>query len=181
MPTKPCATVFKRLLACAGLLLAGAAWSASHNIPGAGVSFDAPEGFTVLTAEEIRQKWPSAAPPRFAVGNAGRGTTIAYDLKPHKIQAGQLGEVKAFFEKTFERIVPGLVWKRRELIEHGGQTWILFEMSSNAIDTDIHNIMLCTPYREQLLIFNFNSTRQEFATLEAALRRSLQTIRFEGR
>jgi len=89
--------------------------------------------------------------------------------------------VKTFFEKTFERIIPGLAWQRREMIEHGGQTWVLFEMTSNAIDTDIHNLMLFTPYREQLLIFNFNSTRQEFPALEAALRRSLQTIRLESR
>ena len=175
------APMLKRLFAATCLLWAGAACSASHNIPGAGVSFDAPDGFSELTTDEIRQKWISGAPPKFAVGNARRTTTIAYDLKPHKISANQLGEVKTFFEKTFERIIPGLAWQRRELIEHGGQTWILFEMTSNAIDTDIHNLMLFTPYREQLLIFNFNSTRQEFPALEAALRRSLQTIRLESR
>ncbi len=172
--------LFSTLALLLAPLLASSAWSASFSIPGAGVSFEAPEGFTELTADEIRQKWISGTPPKFAVGNERRTTTIAYDLKPHKVQASQIGEVKTFFEKTFERIIPGLAWQRREMIEHGGQTWVLFEMTSNAIDTDIHNLMLFTPYREQLLIFNFNSTRQEFPALEAALRRSLLTIRLEG-
>src|ERR1043166_2482004 len=84
---------------------------------GDNVSFDAPEGFTPLSPEEIAIKYPSARAPHFVVGNKRRTTTIAYDLKPQSIPADKLGEVKDSFEQTFQRIVPGLVWRDRKIIE----------------------------------------------------------------
>jgi hypothetical protein len=60
------------------------AFAANLSIPGATVSFDAPQGFTKLAPQEMAVKYPTADPPSFAVGNAGRVTTIAFDLKPHR-------------------------------------------------------------------------------------------------
>ncbi len=54
-------------------------------------------------------------------------------------------------------------------------------MMSRAVDTDIHNIMLVTPFRGGMLMFNFNSTREEFPRMEGALRRSLESISLESR
>ena len=60
-----------------------------------------------------------------------------------------------------------------------GQQWIYLEMSSRAIDTDIHNIMLITPLQGKMLIFNFNSTKAEFPKVEAELRASINSIAFK--
>jgi len=141
-----------------------------------GVTFDAPEGFTPLSADEIALKYPSARAPHFVVGNKRRTTTIAYDLKPESIPADKLDEVRQSFEQTFQRIVPGLVWIERKTVDLSGRKWIYFEMTSSAVDTDIHNIMLVTPFEGKMLLFNFNSTKEEFPKVEEALRRSLQSI-----
>lgn len=85
-------------------------------------------------------------------------------------------EAKATFMQMLPRMIPGLEWKEHKVITLSGRKWVYLEMTSHAIDTDIYNIMLFTGYRGQMLIFNFNSTREEFPQYEKALRKSIQTI-----
>jgi hypothetical protein len=148
----------------------------TFGIDSAGVSFEAPLGFTVLSEAEIEVKFPSRQAPTFVVGNERRTTTIAFDLKPQKISSEQLPELKAAFEQMFERIIPGLQWKKRDFLELQGQKWIQLELTSQAIDTDIYNIMLVTPWRGEMLVFNFNSTKEDFPKVEDAMRASLSSI-----
>jgi len=146
------------------------------TIPGTTISFAPPPGFTALTADEIAAKYVRGRPPRFVVGNKSRGTTVAYDFRPHAIPDAELERAMASFEQVFERLIAGIDWKKREVITLAGQRWILLEMSSTAIDTDIHNILLVTPHDGQLAMLNFNSTKQQFPALEAALRQSIASI-----
>jgi len=155
------------------------AYCVQFSIPDGGVVFDAPDGFTQLSSEEIARKYPRSSPPGFVVGNERRTTTIAFDLKPQSIPADKLGEVKSSFEQLFQRMIPGLAWKDRKLISMQNQQWIYLELTSHAVDTDIHNIVLVTPHRDKALIFNFNSTKSEFPKVEAKLRESLRSIRLK--
>lgn len=168
------------LVAFSALALSLPLHAEQFSIPESGVTFEAPAGFTPLSKEEIAGKYPSHSPPSLAVGNERRTTTIAFDLKPQSIPADKLLEVKSAFEKIFERMIPGLVWKERKLIELQGQQWIYFELTSHAIDTDIHNIMLVTPHKGKMLVFNFNSTKGEFPNVESKLRESLKSIKLKG-
>jgi Flp pilus assembly secretin CpaC len=147
------------------------------NIPDTTVSLQAPTGFTPLTDAEIAAKFPRTNPPKYVVGNARRTTSIAYDLKPNPIKEAELEKGLGVFETMLARVIPGLVWKRKEIIEQAGQRWIYLEMTSTAIDTDIYNIMLITPFDGKMLVFNFNATKNDFATQEAALRASVASIR----
>lgn len=161
--------------------LALGAHAAKFSVPGAGISFDAPTGFTALSKDEIAVKFPSNRAPSGVIGNARRTTTIAFELKPDKLAPQQLGEAKEALERMFERIIPGLEWKGRKIVQLQGQDWIQLEMSSRAVDTDIHNIMLVTSRDGRILIFNFNSTKSEFPFVENALRDSIRSIKVVGR
>ncbi len=170
----------KTILAFALMLFALApAHGVQFSIPDGGVVFDAPDGFTQLSGEEIARKFPRTSAPGFVVGNARRTTTIAFDLKPQPIPRDKLDEVKSSFEQLFQRMIPGLVWKDRKMISMQNQQWIYLELTSHAVDTDIHNIVLVTPHRDKALIFNFNSTKSEFPQVETKLRESLRSIRLE--
>ncbi len=175
---------FFRHLACAlGLLLAlnsGPLQAAEKiSIPGTTVSLEAPTGFTPLTSAEIKLKYPRNNPPQYVVGNTRRSTSIAYELKPNAIKEAELEKGLAVFETVLSRAIPNVVFKRKEIIEQAGQRWIYLEMTSSAIDTDIYNIMLITPFDGQMLVFNFNATKEDFATQEAALRASVASIRLK--
>lgn len=162
-----------------GVCLAFMMMSASAEIltlDNGGVSFDVPDGFKPLSTELIATKFPRARPPRYVVGNESAATTIAYDLKPHRIPMNKIDEFREAFTKVFPRMIPGLEWKKNEIVMLGGREWALFEMTSFALNVDIYNIMLFTGYKGQMLLFNFNSTKEEFPVYEAALRQSMRSI-----
>lgn len=163
------------LLLCA-LGLAFLCRAEVFSIPDSSVSFKAPLKFTRLNSQEISRKFPSDRSPAFVVGNDGRTTTIAYDLKPNPIAHDKLDETLTSLASAFERIVPGLEWIDRKIIKLQGQRWIYLEMTSKAEGNDIHNVMLLTPHNGKTLMFNFNSTREEFPKMETDLRKSIASI-----
>ena len=141
------------------------------------VTFDPPKGFKQLSKEMIATKWPTNRAPAYAIGTETGSTTVAYDLKPNNIPQEALPEVQKSFTQLFERMIPGIAWKKNEIIEHSGQKWLMMEMTSNAVDTDIYNIILMTGFEEKMLIFNFNSTKEDFPKYEAILRKSLKSVK----
>lgn len=146
------------------------------QIADTGITFEAPEGFEVLGDEVIAAKWPSSQKPKWVVGNEGATTTIAYDLKPNDISAAPMDALLEQFEGLFERMVPGVEWIETDVIELDDREWVFLEFTSNAVDTDIHNIMLATSHGKEMLVFNFNSTKEEFDQYSEELRTSVQSI-----
>jgi hypothetical protein len=146
------------------------------NITNTGISFIAPDEFKPLSQELIDIKWPQKRAPKWVIGNASGTTTIAYDLKANDISNIPLPDLVAYFKKTFTRVIPGIEWKKSEIIELSGKRWGYLEMTSNAIDSDIYNIMLFTSFGKKMLIFNFNSTKDDFPNYESSLRNSVKTI-----
>lgn len=146
------------------------------SIPGTGISFNAPNKFDKLPQEIIDVKWPKKNAPKWAIGNKTASTTIAYDLKPHDISNAPLNKLKESFVSLFNRMIPGISWKQTKIVTISGKKWLHLEMTSNAIDTDIYNIMLVTSYGKQMLTFNFNSTKSDFKNYETALRKSIGSI-----
>ncbi len=157
--------------------------AATVSLAEAGLSFDAPPGFSPLNAEEMRLIYQTGLPPKYAVGSEARTTTIGYDLTDAAIRVDQLKEAKPAIESQIERTGSGFVWKQREIITLQGQPWISLECTYHGSDgegTDIefHDILLMTSRQGRLLRISFNSTQEEFPTIEKALRKSIQSIRF---
>ncbi len=167
----------KTVLAIIMLALSFASMAQEVHIADSGITFDAPDEFAPLPQEIIDFKWPNKRAPQWAIGNASGATTIAYDLKPNNISDAQLSELIKTFKLIFERTIPGIQWIKREIIELSGKKWMYLELTSSAVDTDIHNIMLATSHSDKMLIFNFNSTKEEFQQYESELRNSIQTIK----
>ncbi len=141
------------------------------------IVFDVPDDFQPLTTKISESESLSSRHPRYAAGTENAATTIAYDIKDSSLSADKLDEVRKAFANTFTQTVPGIEWKENKLIELGGKKWIYFEFESNAADAVIHNIMLTTNFDGKMLVFNFNSTVEDFEIREPALRASIQSIR----
>ena len=90
------------------------------TIPETSISFIAPPDFKPLSRELIEIKYPSSRAPKYVIGNESASTTIAYDIKPHKIPQDKLGEVQESFTELFSRIIPGIQWKKNEIITKSG-------------------------------------------------------------
>jgi hypothetical protein len=153
------------------------ATAAQFQVPHSTVFFDAPKGYTQLSVQEIGTKFPSGSGPGFAIGNERRTTTIAYELKSLAVSDEQLIAILPGVAEQMEKAIPGLKWIENGIISLDGRPCIYLEMTSEAKDTDIHNIMLMTPQQSGFLVFNFNSTREEFPAVEAELRKAIESIR----
>jgi hypothetical protein len=171
------AKVKQIVVLCATLIMVHAATAAHIKVSNTDVTFEPPANFKTLSADVMATKWPTNRAPAYAVGNDTASTTVAYDFKGGNLPQDKLSEVQAVFKQAFERMVPGLKWIRNEIVEHERQKWILMEMTSSAIDQDIHNVIFVTGHEGKTLMFNFNSTKKDFPKYEAALRASMKSIK----
>ncbi len=157
-------------------LLTSIASSKEVTIDGGSVVFSVPEDFSELSQEEINAKFPSVNAPKQVIGTERRSTTIAYQLKEQSVKLSDLPDVQKEITKVFDRMIPGIEWKQNALVDLAGQKWLLMEMTSRAIDQDIHNTVLLTSHKGRMLMFNFNSTKKDFSKMEPLLRNSINSI-----
>lgn len=141
------------------------------------ISFTVPDDFAPLNDEERSAKYPAGNAPRYLVGNATRTTNIAYDIKSSKIEYHDLLEFQSILTESFARAVPNVQFVMNDIRTMNGRQWIYIELTSAAYEADIHNIILVTPYKDDLLMFTFASTKKEFPLLKDALRASIKSIR----
>lgn len=146
------------------------------QIPGTTVWFVAPDGFSKLDQEEIDVKFPSKTAPRHAIGNERRTTTVAYDVRDVEITDEALERQIDDIDQMFGRAIPGFESIDRGMRTLNGKKWAYFEMKSNALDADIHNIVLMTAHQGRMVVLNFNSTKSEFVAIEPLLRASISTL-----
>lgn len=165
----------KLLIGC--ILSISVLFAETITVEGTSVTFESPAEFAPLSKEIMAYKWPSNRAPKYAVGNQTASTTIAYDYKTD-VTGATLSDIQAQLTYTFDRMIPGIQWIENKIVTLDGEEWIMLEMTSNAIDTDIHNLLLVTILENKLLMFNFNSVKSEFKKYEKALRKSVASIRF---
>lgn len=178
--------VLSYMLLLIGLVAYDAAIAATVTLPEADLTFTAPAGFSPLTKNEIALVYQTRRPPKFAVGNAERTTTIAYDLYDTAIRVDQLKEAKPAIEAQLAQTGSRFTWKRRDLITLEGQKWISFEYTFHGSDgeggdVEFHDIIMMTSRHNRLLRLSFNSTQEEFPAVEKALRKTIQSITFTAK
>ncbi len=161
------------LLSLADVTAAGELVSLAHGR----VSFEPPPGFRPMTEEMIRFKFPRGNPPTHVYANEKLNVSVAITFSPQPLSPTQLPELKSAMEQTLPRMVPGLKWLAREIVEINGTRWVHFELTSHAIDTDIHNHMYMTSFDGKLFGFNFNSTIAQYERYRESLTRSRNSIR----
>lgn len=141
------------------------------------IKFSIPSAYHAMSQSEIARKFPTARPPKYAWANDKRATvTIAVTQAAAKLPPSRLGEFKTFMEKMLSQSQRGIKWIKREIVVINGTRWVHFEFTSQAIDTRIHNDMLFTSFRNDMLGFNFNSTVAQWKKAQPQLKRCRASI-----
>ena len=140
------------------------------------VSFDTPKGFKVMSPAFIQIKYPRGNAPSNVFTNESTETTIAFGLRAKSLPQNQIEVTGKQFAEAYKRVVGGFELKVNKVAKIAGQKWIQLEFISNTIDSKVYNIMLITGYKNQMLVFNFNSTLKEFKQYEPAIRKSINSI-----
>lgn len=172
----------RRLLATAVLLAAVVAPAAAQNtvsLEEGAITFDLPEGFTQLTAEQIATKYPAGpSAPRYAFGTVPDiVVSVAVTFSPASVTPEQLPELRDAMAEMMPRLNPTIQVVAKEMVEINGRTWVHLESTSQAIDTQIHNHTFLTSFRGKMLGFNFNSTKEKYYEVREQLLQSSRSIR----
>jgi hypothetical protein len=143
------------------------------------ISFVPPEGFKPMAREDILVKFGrrgAAEAPQVVYSNERQSVSVAVGFRGQNLSAEQLPELKRVLEADFERNLPGLEWRAREIVELNGVRWIHFGMKAAAVDTQIVNDIYTTVFDGKLLLFNFNSTAAMYEAHKESLEKSARTI-----
>jgi hypothetical protein len=68
--------------------------------------------------------------------------------------------VAAGEETTFKKLHPSAEWFRSEVAKINGREFLVLELRTPAIDTEVRNIILGTSVDERLLMISFNVTKE---------------------
>ncbi|MFW5444508.1 MAG: hypothetical protein ACKE51_09415 [Methylococcaceae bacterium] len=167
----------KHLITVVFILISLSFSALAIEIEDKGISFDPPQSFTLLSKDLIKIKFPTANPPELVYGNEDFSVTVA--IKPSDIKARKedLKDILKAMETRLPRVIPNLVWIKKEVTKFNEQTWLHIELTSTAIDADIHNNMYMTSHRSKLLAFNFNATKKMYEKYKTELQQSFNSIR----
>ncbi len=140
------------------------------------VVFEPPTGFRELTQQEISLKFSRGNPPSAVYANDDMSVSVSIVFSPAAVEPPHLEDLKSAMEQTLPRLIPNLTWVKREMVNLNGTTWVHFELTSSAIDTDIYNHMYMTSFDGKMLGFNFNSTKGKYPAYSHQLEKSFQSI-----
>ncbi|MEM1323521.1 MAG: hypothetical protein AAGG75_24865 [Bacteroidota bacterium] len=115
-----------------------------------------PEGFRLMTAEEIEARYPSGNRPALVYTDESLSVNIAINHTQNPAAADQLPEFLSAFEGQFEQ--SGMVekWIRKDMVKVKGQDAVQLEMMTKAPNTEIYNMVTGTVLEERLLLVSFN-------------------------
>jgi hypothetical protein len=145
-----------------------------------GVTFSIPAGYSRLSPSEMSVKFSRTnRPPLAAFADLDRNATIAFTLSKQRnpFSEAQLPEFLNAMEQMFPRMMPGLVWHKREVISIAGRRWARLHLSAHALDTDVTNDMYFTPFRGDILGVNLNATSGRWRAAQPALVEAFRTLK----
>lgn len=164
------------LMALALICFPGGLLAEEISLDNGGVKFTTPEGFSEMPDDVVERKYPNVNRPQYLYGNDNYSVSIGVKFSNTPLEMDELEAFKEMMEKTLPRAIPNLKWIARRIMTINKKDWILLELESSAVDTDIHNTMLFTSYKGKVLGFNFNSTVEELKDNQASLTNSTFSI-----
>jgi len=145
-----------------------------------GVTVPLPDGYTRLSPDELARKFAkSARPPIAAFGDAKRTTTIAFTLSNQNgaFTAEQLPAYVAAMEQILPKIVPGIVWHRKEIKPIAGRSWAHLRYASPTVEQDTANDTWFTAFRGNILGVNLSAPAAQWPQVEAGLIATIEGLR----
>jgi hypothetical protein len=125
------------------------------------VSILAPKGFRSMPIDMLEVKYPASRRPTEVLSDKTGGVTLAFNHTENAMQPSQVKEAHISISKMFHNMYPSASWIRDEVIEQNGNTFMVMELITPALDTKIHNIMYGTSVDGRFLLAAFNTTIEQ--------------------
>ncbi len=125
------------------------------------VSILAPRDFGPMPEDVIEMKSPSSRRPTDVLSNKTGSVTLVFNHANTPMLPSQVREAQTSISRQFHNMYPSAQWIRDEVIEQNGDVFIVMELITPALDTQIHNIMYGTSVDGRFLLAAFNTTVEQ--------------------
>ena len=122
------------------------------------ISILTPANFSAMAKDILEIKYPMSRRPTEVLSNETGGVTLAFNHTNNSMKPSQVAEAHASISKMFHNLYPSAKWIRDEVIQQNGSNFMVMELITPAIDTEIHNIMYGTSVDGRFLLAAFNTT-----------------------
>jgi hypothetical protein len=125
------------------------------------VTLATPKSFGPMPKSILEIKYPSSRRPTEVLSDSTGGVSLAFNHTQSRILPEQIKAAHISMSKSFHNMYPSAKWLRDETINKNGITFMVFELITPAMDTQIHNIMYGTSVDNRLLLISFNTTVEQ--------------------
>lgn len=125
------------------------------------VIFATPKSFGPMPKEIIEIKYPHSKRPTEVLSDSTGGVSLAFNYTKSRILPKQIKNARPSMSKMFHNLYPSAKWMRDEVVTLKGRRFMVFELITPAMDTQIHNIMYGTSVDNRLLLVAFNTTVEQ--------------------
>jgi hypothetical protein len=140
------------------------------------LSFVPPEGFIAMTADEIKQQYPSSNPPNYVFTNPDRTASIAISFTPQALSLKQLPELQKLMSQHMEKTVPGIKWVQRDYMAINGGSWVKLEAKAKKQQANLHSDMYFTAFNDRMLGINFSANVDQYSSVKDRFTKSRDSI-----
>jgi hypothetical protein len=144
---------------------------------GGAVTLMAPDGFGPMSPALVQTKYPSERRPTEVLTNPETTINIAFGHSSAALAPAEIRAAHPVIEAQLKATYPTARWNRSEVVKRDGRDYIVFDLWSPALDTEIRNIMLGTSVGGRFLMVSFNVTRDREAEWGPIGERIMDSIR----
>ena len=122
------------------------------------VTLKIPKGFTVMSQEMLKVKYPSDRRPSIVFTNPSGTINIAINKTSNPASPNQIAAIEENYVQTFKSFYPSAKWIDNGVLTVDDKQIGFIELITPAVDTEIYNLMFFTDLNGQLLLGTFNCT-----------------------
>jgi hypothetical protein len=130
------------------------------NVINGKLSLLIPEGFSIMDDQMLRIKYPSERRPTLVYTNDSASVNVAIDHTDNRVRAGELSAFHKYTDGMFRNQYPSATWFKSGVFEINGRDWMILDVRTPAIDTQVRNIMVGTSLDSRLLMVSVNLTKE---------------------
>lgn len=125
------------------------------------VTLITPKSFAPMAKHLLEVKYPHSRRPTEVLSDSTGGVSLAFNHTQNRMSSSQIKRGHTSMSKMFHNTYPSAKWIRDKVINMNGQNFMVFELITPAMDTQIHNIMYGTSVDNRLLLIAFNTTVEQ--------------------
>ncbi len=133
----------------------------AKQVLGGKLVIQVPAELQTMPKELIEIKFPNSNRPTDVLSDSTGGVTLAFNHTQNVLSPNQIREAHGVISNVFKNRYPSATWFRDEVSPLNGQEFIIMELITPAIDTQIHNIIYATSIDNRLLFVAFNTTVEQ--------------------